>query len=255
MKQILHWIIIFVLIVLPGMISARDSNERTAATLFHNQQYQEALDIWEKMVDAKSNAGLFFNIGLAQSKLGHPALAIYAFEQALRICPLHSSYTKALEAERKKMDNPVIPLNTFFLNQWYLGWITLFRPGVWAILGLAIASIALLFYLISIKALPGKTKITITAIRSLGFVGLFFLATSMLSALHLFRKDEGIIMTSCALKQASSADSPTLRQLSAGEKVKIEDRIGEWYYVALLNLDYGWIQSSDLSLISITGPR
>jgi hypothetical protein len=118
-------------------------------------------------------------------------------------------------------------------------------------LGLVIITIGLLFYLVSIKALPGKTKMTISALRGIGLIGTFFLATALLSAHHFFRKDEGIIMKSCELKQASSIESPTLRQLSAGEKVKVKDRIGDWYYVALLNLDYGWIQSRDIRWISI----
>jgi tetratricopeptide (TPR) repeat protein len=254
MKHNLTWIVIFInfWIWTPGVVFALDSNaEKTAATLFNNQQYKEALEIWREMVGPKSNAGLFFNIGLAESKLDQHALAIYSFEQALRISPLNSSYAKALETERKKMDNPVIPLRSFFLERWYLGWITLLRPGVWAMLGLVIIAIGLLCYLVAIKALPGKTKMTDTSIRSLGLVGLFFLATSLLSAQYLFKRDEGIIMKSCALKQASSVESPTLRQLSAGEKVKITDQIGDWYYVALLNLDYGWIQANDIRRITI----
>ena len=252
MKHIQSWIVLIILFVVPGLVSALDSNaEKTAATLFHHHQYQEALEIWKKMANSKSNSGLYFNIGLAESKLNHPASAIYAFEQALRINPLNSTYAKALETERKKMDNPVIPLHSFFLERWYLGWITLLRPGVWAMLGLVIITIGLLFYLVTIKALPGKTKMTITALRSLGLIGILFLATSLLSAQHLFRKDEGIVTKPCALKQASSAESPTLRQLSPGEKVKITDRIGDWYYVALLNLDYGWIQSHDMAWITL----
>jgi tetratricopeptide (TPR) repeat protein len=90
--------------------------EKTAATLFRNQQYKEAAEIWKGMVGPKSNAGLYFNIGLAESKLDHQASAIYAFEQALRICPLNSTYSKALETERKKDGQPCGSITLLFFR-------------------------------------------------------------------------------------------------------------------------------------------
>ncbi len=225
----------------------------TAAALFHSQHYDQALAIWEKMVNRKSNAGLYFNMGLAHAKLNQPAEAIYAYEQALRLCPLNGSYAKAIEIERKKLDNPVIPLNSFFLARWYSGWITLCRPGFWALLGLLILLGVLIAYLLSVKAIPGRKMIPIKTIRWIGITGLFCLASSFLSYQHLYKTDEGIMMVTCELKQASATESPTLRQLSAGEKVKIKDQIGQWYYVALLNLDYGWIKSDCVKKITLSG--
>jgi hypothetical protein len=203
------------------------------------------------MVDGNSSAGLFFNIGLAQSRLHHSPEAIYAYEQALRLCPLNSKYQKALKEERKKLDNPVIPLTLFFLERWYLGWITCLRPGAWAILGLLLVIIAVVIYLLQIGAIPGKREIPKSVTWGIGFVGLIFIVSSLLSYGHLYRQDEGILMNTCELKQASSAESPVLRSLSAGEKVRIKDKIGEWNYVALLNLDYGWIKSDCIKLISL----
>jgi len=226
-------------------------DERTASALFHNQQYEEALTIWKKLVNQKSNAGLYFNIGLAESKLSHSAEAIYAYEQALRICPLAENYAKALRAERKKMDNPVIPLNDFFLAKWYRGWITLLRPGLWALVGLLTLLMALVGYLRAVDAVKGKIEINRSALRWITCLGLLFLLTALLCFRHLDKRDEGIIMKTCALKQASSAESPTLRSLGAGEKIKVKDQIGEWYYVALLNLDYGWIKADSFKVITL----
>lgn len=227
------------------------SDEKTAATLYHNHQYEEALAIWNKMADNRSNAGLYFNIGLAESQLRNSPEAIYAYEQALRLRPLNTKYQKALEHERKKIDNAVIPINPFFLESWYLGWITCFRPGVWALLGLICLIVAIILYLIQIKALPWLIGVPKLINRITIFAGLLFLVTAFFSFQHLYKKDECILVQSCELKQASAAESPVLRLLSAGEKVIIKDKIGEWNYVALVNLDYGWIKNDCFKVISI----
>lgn len=231
------------------------SNEETenskAVTLYNNRQYDEALTIWSNMANPKNNAGVYFNIGLAESQLHHTPEAIYAYEQALRLRPLHLKFTKALEQERKKMDNPIIPLGSFFMERWYMGWITFIRPGTWAALGLLIIILALVTYLFQIGAFVRKKEIPKKVSIILVLIGAGFLITAFLSHHHLYQQDEGILMQTCELKQASSEESPVLRQLSAGEKVRIKDKIGEWNYVALLNLDYGWVKSDCIKIISI----
>ena len=248
-------LILFLLqMYIPAVFCSGDMpGDKTAATLFHNHQYEEALATWNKMADNRSNAGLYFNIGLAESQLNKPMEAIYAYEQALRLRPLNAKYQKALEQERKKIDNAVIPINSFFLERWYLGWITWFRPGVWAFLGFIFLTTSVTFYLIRIKALPWRKEFPKMIGRIIGVAGLIFLVTAFLSFQYLYKKDEGILVKSCELKQASTAESPSLRVLSAGEKVRIKDKIGDWNYVALLNLDYGWIKSDCIKVITIAG--
>jgi tetratricopeptide (TPR) repeat protein len=245
--------VLFVFVAGQSFCSAQNVNEKTAITLYNNRQYQEALAIWNKMANSNSKAGLYFNIGLAESHLHNLPGAIYAYEQSLRLQPLNEKYARALEQERKKLDNPVIPLPSFFLERWYLGWITFLRPGAWAILGLIIIVLAVVMYLLQIQALPWKKEIPKSIMITVGLMGLICLVSALFSNLHLYRQDEGIIFSSCELRQASSPESPVLRKLSAGEKVTIKDKIGDWNYVALLNLDYGWVKSDCIRLISISG--
>jgi tetratricopeptide (TPR) repeat protein len=245
--------VLFVFVVGQAFCSAQKVDEKTAITFYNNGQYQEALAIWKKMASSNIEAGLYFNIGLAESRLHNLPGAIYAYEQSLRLQPLNAKYVKALEQERKKLDNPVIPLTSFFLERWYLGWITFLRPGTWAILGLLIIVLAMVMYLLQIQALPWKKEIPKSIMITVGLMGLIFLMSALFSNLHLYRQDEGIIFSTCDFRQASSAESPVLRELSAGEKVTIKDKIGDWNYVALLNLDYGWVKNDCIKLISISG--
>ena len=247
-----HLVLLLFLTVIPAVFcSGEMTDDKTAVSLFQNHQCEEALAVWTKMTDNKSNAGLYFNIGLAESQLHKSTEAIYAYEQALRLRPLNAKYQKALARERKKIDNAVIPINPFFLENWYQGWITGFRPGVWALLGFICLIAAITFNLLRIKAIPSQKNVPKMISRVIACAGLIFLVTAFLSFQHLYKNDEGILVQTCELKQASTAESPTLRLLSAGEKVIIKDKIGEWNYVALVNLDYGWIKNDCIKLIRI----
>ena len=251
MKRSLLVPLFFLVNISAILCSEHMSDDKTAAALFQNHQYEEALATWKKMSNNRSNAGLYFNIGLAESQLHHATESIYAYEQALRLRPLNAKYQKALEQERKKIDNAVIPINPFFMETWYLGWITCFRPGVWALLGFICLTSVIVLYLIQIKALPVQKEVPKLIGRITAIAGLLFLVTAFFSFQHLYKKDEGILVQSCELRQASTAESPTLRLLSAGEKVRIKDKIGEWNYVALVNLDYGWIKNDCIQVINI----
>jgi hypothetical protein len=145
---------------------------KTAAAFFHNQQ--EALESG-KDGEAKSNSGLYFNIGLAESKLDHPASAIYAFER--HFVSVHSTRPILKPWRLKKKDGqPVIPLHFRNVGTWAgsLYYVREFGP-CWFV----IITISLLFYLVTIKAFLKKQDDNSSS--RLGLMGCFF-ATSLLSA-------------------------------------------------------------------------
>ena len=62
-------------------------------------------------------AGLYFNIGLAESALNHTGKAMLAFEQARRIKPGNSVILKAIVDEGEKITDATIPVDPFFLKE------------------------------------------------------------------------------------------------------------------------------------------
>lgn len=224
---------------------------RDAAAFFHDHQYQEALNIWNGLEKHNANGNLYFNIGLAESNLQHIPEAIYAFEQALRFQPGNGDFKNALELERKKIEDAVIPVAPFFLMEWYRDLICLWRPGFWAFLGLVLLVVTIFSYLSNNKLIHSKWEIKSRWTGLCFIAGVLFLFAALLSYAHLTTEDEAIVMQSCDLRQASSIESPLLRQLNAGEKVIIKDKIGDWYYVSLLNLDYGWMDQQCLNIIRV----
>jgi tetratricopeptide (TPR) repeat protein len=233
------------------MLAQVGPESQQADSLFKAGRHQEAISIWEEVAKTSPHAGLYFNIGLAHAHLGQTANAIYAFEQGLRLDPSNQRLSLELEKARKQIPDAVIPLEPFFLSEWYHSLILALRPGVWALLGL-IVLLLLVLHALAAKGIlpvrhldPGKKYLW-------GILpGVVMLLLAFLSYREIHRTDEAIVMQVCALRQAPAAESPVTRTLSGGEKVILKDRIGDWYHVALVNLDYGWIKEECLQVICI----
>lgn len=233
----LHRICCFwtMLILLPS-IGYTASDPAEAERLFAAGQYAEALQIWNKMAnDGQSSAGLYYNMGLAESRLQHTARAMLGFERALRLRPLDRNIRNSISEERKGIAGATVPVEPFFLSSWYKGLVTLVRPAVWAMVGLMVLMLVVFAYIGRAPFLSRKYAFILAAAGGiiLGFAGL--------SYHEIYRKDEAIIGETCALRPAPTDDSPVTRSLSAGEKVVITDQLGEWRRVRLVNLDEGWI--------------
>ncbi len=223
-----------------------------AMSLYSEGKYAEALEIWNGLVSSgNTDSNLFFNIGSAESLLGHIPESIMAYERAARLRPADHLINEAIKKERAKMDNAVIPVSPFFVIEEYRYLLAIFRPGGWALIGLLFILFGLWQWLISINALrshrlvPGRKNWYFTG------AGFFFLLLGILSYHRLHRHDEAIVMSACDCRKAASAESPLTRSLSPGEKVRITDHISDWENVSLLNLDACWIKNECLKTIEI----
>ncbi len=239
------------LFFIQGQLLAQGAAEK-AKNNFEKGAFEEALNDWYHLVQSgNSSAGLYYNIGLAESALHHTGKSILAYEQALRIKPGSRVIRKAIEAERENIENAAIPVAPFFLKAWYQQIVMLFRPGLWAMLWIG-SMLALMFrFLIGLKQ---KSIHWLSHLKSIRFwilgAGLLLLF-SFLSYAELHRANEAIIGVPCTFHQAPSEDSPSISEIGEGEKVIIADQIGEWFNVYLLNQDAGWVRKECLIPIKI----
>ncbi len=231
--------------------TANDMNDK-AAGLYREGKYTEALQIWYGAVSAdNTDPNLYFNIGSAESLLGHISESILAFEKAGRLKPADEEIREAIKKERAKIDNAVIPVSPFFLIEGYRDFLAIFRPGGWALLALLFGIIALWQWLVSIHALKNYIHIPGKKYGYCAGAGIFVVMIGLLSYHQLHRHDEAIVMTACDCRQAASAESPITRTLNPGEKVRKTDRISEWNKVSLLNLDECWIKTECIKPVEI----
>ncbi|MBP7238809.1 MAG: hypothetical protein KBA14_01170 [Saprospiraceae bacterium] len=236
-----------------GVATATNPKDE-AAQLFQHKQYKEALDVWYGLVqDGNVGAGIYYNIGVAESLLGQTPKAVLAFEKALRFKPADKRILEAIVLERKKIESAVIPVPTFFLSRWIKTTLSFLRPGYWAIIGLTII-LLLLVWITKDKNNAWRNQGTERRkVLILLAAGILFLSCAWLSYRQLYRTDEAVVVAECVFRQAPSDDSPSLRTIYPGEKVIMSDQIGEWHQVRLLNLDEGWVKSESFELIKIDG--
>ena len=241
--------------LLPGHTLAEKLEEKARA-YFENKQSQEASTIWYEILNSgKVTSGVYYNIGLAQSNLGQVPQAMIAFEKALRLKPSSNVIQKAIQLEKENMPNAIIPVKPFFLLEWTIGLLALFRPGYWSFFGMIALITAALLYIrrnyFSNKSNPFLQSRAIPVITGFGLV---FLLLAFLSYTSLYRDDEAILQVPCEIRQAPSEESPHLLAISPGEKMVILDQLTGWYHVRLLNIEEGWIKSDCVTRI-IMGTR
>ncbi len=229
-----------------------DQAEDQAAAFFNQKEYDKALTIWYGMIESgKTSAGIFYNIGLAESQLHNTPKAMLAYEKALRLKPMNEVIQLAIIEERKKIEDATIPVESFFLNQWHKAFVTFLRPGYWSFLGLGLIGMVILSLVRANKKIKAEARQLNRYKVPLIVLGALFVLTGWLSYREIYRENEAIIATSCEVRQAPASDSPETRTLYPGEKILMTDSIGEWYHVQLLNLDAGWLKKDCLIPILI----
>lgn len=223
-----------------------------AAGYYREGKYSDALEIWYGLTKSgNTDPNLFFNIGSAESLLGHVPESILAFEKAERIKPADHAIDDAIKKERAKIDNAVIPVSPFFLIEWYRDFLAIFRPGGWGLLSLLFVLFALWQWLVSIRAIKQYALLTGRQYWYCVGAGIFFILIGFLSYHQLHKNDEAIVMTTCDCRKAASDESPITRTLNPGEKVRETDRISDWNKVSLLNLDECWIKRECVRTVEI----
>lgn len=247
-------LIIISFCVFVAQLHSQDTNETNSNAIeaYESGNYLDAVGWWKKLLaEGNSDPDLFFNIGNAESMLGNVAQAIYYYEKALRIKPGDADIRSAINQERNKIENSVAPIQKFFLAEWISCFIALLRPGGWASLGIVLLLLGLVKWLHSLALI--KYRRFFSAAKTWQFVaaGLFFILLAALSYKQIYSLHEGIIFSSCDLRQGPSVQSPHIRTIHAGEKVSIKDEIRGWYKVNLLNLDEGWIAGECVRIIDM----
>jgi len=229
----------------------KELNEQ-ARKAYELGQYNEALTFWKEIyTSGNSDPDVMYNIGLCESMLGNLPSAILFFEKSIRHKPFDQEIKLAIRRERTKIENAVIPVRPFFLLEWSKGLLAFLRPGTWALIGLFLLLISLLKWLTENRLVKYERFYIPGKFWAYSIAGLIFVMISIFSYSARYRLNEGIIFTSCELNQGPSTQSPIVRLIQPGEKVKIIDEISAWYKVNLLNLDEGWLKKECLEIIDL----
>ena len=242
---------IFLLLLAIGCwpLAFAQSDFELANAAYADGRYEEAVSLYQAMIDEQPDAVLYYNLGNARFKQGELAQAILNYERALRLKPNYKDAQYNLAFAQSKITDNIVE-HDFFLSSWTRAVRNCLKETTWLILSICLFILALagvLLFLLGREPWLRKTAFHVA------WIALLFSLISGLNAWSLHQRDslrnEAIITQGVVNAKSSPDRSGTdLFTLHEGTKVMIRETLGEWSNVRV-GSNEGWIRSTNLERI------
>ena len=247
--------IIALLFVWQGFGAAAAGSDQAfdkAVKLYSSGEYSKAIDIYDSILHSGVESWeLYYNLGNAWFKKEEYPKAILFYEKALKINPSNPDIKYNLELANSKIADKIEPLPVFFLKRWWLNFSGLLTEKQWGIATIILwALLMLASYIFFTTSSVGRKKIAFW----FGVLMLVFSLTSGAAGYKQYRlassHKSAIVMTPTVnVKSSPDKGSTTIFVLHQGTKVRLTEKIGNWYRITIANGNKGWIKSEDLRKI------
>jgi tetratricopeptide (TPR) repeat protein len=215
-------------------------------------QYQQAISLYESLLEQGSSADVFYNLGNAYYRTENIPEAVLNYERALLLSPGDRDIRFNLQIARSRTFDKIVPEPEMFFVTWYRSLVSMMSVDGWArtaLVALALTIILLLVYLFS-------DKIWLRKVGFFGGVALFLLfvvanifAWQQKSDL-LHRKGAIVFSPAVTVKSTPAANGTDLFILHEGTKVDITDgSMKDWKEIRIADGKEGWIESKHLRVI------
>jgi len=218
---------------------------------YAKESYAEAITSYSTLIsEGFQSAQLYHNLGNAYFKEGRLGKAILYFEKAHKMKPSDNNIEKNLMIARDEVDTPFVEIPEFFLSRFWKSFSGLLSPSMWMMV-LFILGLIMVYGIYKWRLGEGETSKTKGfAIMAVGSSLLIISYFAGLSAQGQVEKvSDGIIMMPTGLYAAADDRSEQKEPLSEGVKVKVIDKVDNWYQVSLVNKEIGWVDSQLVEMI------
>ncbi len=236
-----------------AQIAAPDSLWNRGVFAYESGKWEEAIQSWIAIEDEGiESAEVYYNLGNAYFKSDEMGLAILNWERALRLNPSFSDARFNLECAHNMIQDRIDPVPEFILKSVARKISYWMKSNSWAVM--AILFFAFVLACVLVFLLSPRRGWRIVGFYT-GIVSLILSASCYGFArwqYNDYRKaDSAIVMKPVsAIKSSPTAESSKdLFVLHEGTKVKILDKIGNWYNISLADGRQGWICSTDMEII------
>jgi len=242
------------LMFLPVTVFAfdKDSVLLRAEEYYRQDDFTRAVAEYQLLIDEGfASAALFYNLGNAYFKNHDIKSAILFFERARRLAPNDEAINANLEHSRSFLFDRIEALPEHFLAVWgkAIRDLTSVRGWAWwsitSFISMLVLGLIFLFvHNISVRRFAFSFGVLCLALS------ITALSLSYLQKANIQRIDEAIVFApSVTVKSSPDERGNNLFIIHEGTKVRIEDRIGEWYEVRIADGNKGWMRMSDLEVI------
>jgi tetratricopeptide (TPR) repeat protein len=229
-----------------------NSQMQTANELYKNNQYQLAIDEYNKLISqGYEGASLYYNLGNAHYRLGNVGFAILYYEKALKLSPSDEDAKHNLAIAKLNIKDKVDELPQFFIFNIWEGLLASFSVSGWTMI-VYIIFILLLLAVIGYFFSRSVTQQRISFFVGVGFLVLLFSSISLLAVKmnKEFNIKNGVIVENVVtVKSSPDSSSKDEFVIHEGLKVRLEDKVDEWVKIRLADGKIGWIKEISIQII------
>jgi tetratricopeptide (TPR) repeat protein len=232
-----------------GFAQTIDEAFGIANIAYQEKDYTTAITQYQFILQqGYQSAELHYNLGNAYYRTQQMGKAVLHYERAARLAPKDKDIQHNLSIVKAQLKDQIEALPNFFLLDWWNSLRQQWSSNAWAVSGIVLfwlAMAALIVWQI------GKTR---TQRKKAFFAGIALLSISMLPILlavaNTKNSEQAIVMVEeTALKSSPDELSTSILLIHEGLKVKLLDKIGDWYKVRLPNGDEGWLHTEIMEII------
>ena len=213
---------------------------------YMNEQFDEAINVYENLAIKYENEDLYLNLGNSYYKIGQLGNAIWAYEKGYLLSPRDNDINYNLNFVRNQIKDRIIPPEDFFIISIYRSIVNkLTLIDLITILGMVILSISILFILHWKRRFSNKLY---SAFNAILLIVMLIISGIILDKYWDVSDSEHGIVTSISLDVRSSPVSRgenIVFVIHEGAKFEIINNQEGWYEISLLDGKKGWIFSKE----------
>lgn len=241
---------LLLLMLLP--IAASAVTKSQADSLYAAEHYQQAAQMYEKLLKKGTSADLYYNLGNAYYRMDNITQAVIAYERALLLAPGDNDIRQNLQLARSKTIDKMVPESEIFFLTWYRSIVSLLDTDSWAYIAVCALLLVILLALAYLFAEP-------VWLRKVGFFGgISFLFVFLLCNLFAWQQKQMIdkrtgavvIQSAINVKSTPAKNGTDLFILHEGTKVTVVDAsMKEWCEIRVADGKQGWVESKQIEII------
>lgn len=237
--------IITLCLLRPLSVDAQSNLQAEGIAAYEAQELDQAIKAFTNAEkEGNTSVELYYNLGtayLAKNDLGNARLYL---ERAALHDPNNDAILNNLNIVKDKLKTTIIPLESFFLKQWWQACSQLMSPKSWAMVSLLFLFAALFFvYHLWFKSRKFNNAYFITAFLTMGVLCVLLGYTRYSD---MFAHDVAIVMQPTQMLNSASKNSELIQNLSEGVKLQVVEQFNEWSKIQTLALEEGWVLTADI---------
>ena len=197
------------------------------------------------------SADSLFNLGNKAYSDDNLDDAIFYYEKAKLLDPLAEDISINLQLANEQLSTDIIDLDPFFLASWWKNFTGIMLPGSWKIFSvfnlLGVLVLVFFYFFKEVDLIERYFWIGCSALVLTFLISIF---AGNARSNQIFDSPHAIIFGSDqSLFLGPDEVSEEVKEVTGGNKVRILDEDGNWYKVATMDSEQGWIKKDNVKRI------